>query len=109
MSSRIEREHSSVQAMIMLYCRKNHQCRTLCQECGELAGYAGKRLTKCPYGEGKTTCAKCPTHCYKPDMRERIRTVMRYSGPRMIWHHPIAAFQHLSDERRKKPVTPGGK
>ena len=34
-------------------------------------------------------------HCYKPEMRERIRQVMRYSGPRMITKHPVAAIRHL--------------
>ncbi|MBR5106688.1 MAG: nitrous oxide-stimulated promoter family protein, partial [Bacteroidales bacterium] len=24
-----------------------------------------------------------------------IRAVMRYSGPRMIFHHPFAAIRHL--------------
>jgi len=28
-------------------------------------------------------------------MRERIREVMRYAGPRMISKHPIMAFGHL--------------
>jgi len=42
-------------------------------------------------------------HCYKPAMRENIRAVMRYSGPRMISHHPLMAIQHLIDKRRKKP------
>ena len=28
-------------------------------------------------------------------MREKIRTVMRYSGPRMLGKHPIAAIRHL--------------
>lgn len=106
--SRVERERRTVQAMIKLYCRRHHNSKALCPECGELADYAGKRLTKCPYGEGKTTCAKCPTHCYKPEMRARIRTVMRYSGPRMIWHHPLAAVQHLVDERRKEPALSRG-
>lgn len=44
----------------------------------------------------KTTCKKCPVHCYSPDMREKIRAVMRYSGPRMIFLHPFAAIRHLA-------------
>ena len=30
-----------------------------------------------------------------PQMRERIRAVMRYAGPRMITRHPVAAVRHL--------------
>jgi hypothetical protein len=33
-------------------------------------------------------------------MRENIRKVMRYAGPRMIYHHPIMALRHLLDGRR---------
>ena len=38
----------------------------------------------------------------KPEMREKIRQVMRYSGPRMIFHHPIAALRHLYYTQQEK-------
>ena len=61
-------------------------------------------LDRCPFGEEKTTCARCPVHCYKPAMRERVRAVMRYAGPRMLLRHPILALQHqLDGVRHKKP------
>lgn len=28
-------------------------------------------------------------------MRQRMQEVMRYAGPRMLWHHPVAAIRHL--------------
>lgn len=90
--------------MIILYCRNNHKKDQLCIECRELRDYALNRLDRCPFQEGKTTCAKCPVHCYKPDMRERVRAVMRYSGPRMLWRHPVLAVFHLIDGRRKEMV-----
>lgn len=43
----------------------------------------------------KTFCAHCKVHCYKPEMRERIRQVMRYSGPRMIIYDPKTALWHM--------------
>ena len=61
-----------------------------------LASYSEERLDRCKFGNGKPTCRKCPVHCYKPDMGEMIREVMRFSGPRMIFHHPIAAIRHLA-------------
>ncbi len=110
MPSRLERERRTVTAMIELFCRKHHAAGRLCPECAELANYATLRLAKCPYQEGKTTCAKCPIHCFNPAMREKIRHIMRYSGPRMLWHHPVAAVRHLIDEQREKPVpVPGDK
>ena len=87
--------------MIELYCRGYHQTQKfLCEECRSLLAYAEDRLDKCPYQEQKPTCAKCPIHCYKPEMRHNVRAVMKYSGPRMIYRHPVEAFRHLMDERR---------
>ncbi len=40
----------------------------------------------------KTFCANCKVHCYKPQMREQIRQVMRFSGPRMLLYHPVLAI-----------------
>jgi predicted amidophosphoribosyltransferase len=110
-NKRIEREGNTVKTMIAMYCRKNHGGEKLCSECAELQEYALKRLENCPFGEGKTTCAKCPVHCYKPQMRERIRVVMRYAGPRMIYTHPLQAVSHIIDSRRRIPLKnqPGDK
>jgi hypothetical protein len=90
--------------MIALYCHKYHFADGLCTQCKELLRYAHERLEECPFGEGKTTCARCPVHCYRLEMRQKIRAVMRYSGPRMIYRHPIMAIQHLMDGWRKEPL-----
>ena len=74
--------------------------RPLCPECAALLDYALRRLDSCRFGNGKPSCRKCPVHCYRADMRERIRTVMRWAGPRMIFRHPIAATRHLLRELR---------
>jgi hypothetical protein len=104
---RMTREGKTVIAMIELYCRKNHGSRRgLCPDCRDLLEYAIGRLDRCPYQEGKTTCTQCPVHCYKPLMREKIRTVMKFSGPRMILRHPVMAFFHIIDGRRKEPFKP---
>ena len=101
---RIEEEKRVVEQMIRLYCRKCEGHDELCPSCKELLDYAHSRLERCRYGEHKPTCKRCPVHCYRPNMKERIRMVMRWSGPRMIIYHPIAAIQHLIREiiaRRK--------
>ena len=100
----MERESDTVKAMIRIYCRKNHGYVEPCRDCSELMEYACRCLERCPFQEGKTTCARCPVHCFKPVMRERIREVMRFSGPRMIYRHPVATIYHLIDDRRKEPV-----
>jgi len=103
-NTRIAREDKTVSAMIALYCHKQHRGRGLCVECRELAEYAREKLLKCPFMEGKTVCSLCKVHCYKPAMREKIRAVMRFSGPRMIYRHPVMALQHIIDRRRKEAV-----
>jgi hypothetical protein len=103
----LARELRTIDAMIRLYCREQHGSpHELCGECQELLAYARLRLDKCPFQEGKATCAKCPVHCYKPAMRERVRVVMRYAGPRMLYRHPILAVRHLLDGRRAEPIRP---
>ena len=75
---------------------------SLCPQCQALLDYAHQRLEHCKFGEDKPSCTRCPVHCYKPAMREQIRQVMRYSGPRMLLHDPIMAIRHLWDFLRAK-------
>ncbi len=101
---RLARERRTVEAMLVLYCRGQHGTMSvLCAECEALRDYARHRLRKCPFQEGKTTCTKCPIHCYKPEMRAQIRSVMRYAGPRMLYRHPLLALRHMVDGLRQEP------
>lgn len=94
--SRIESEKKIVQHMILIYCKGNkHSAPAPCETCKQLLEYAHKRLNHCRFGEEKTFCEQCPVHCYKPDMRVEIKKVMRYSGPRMLLHHPVIAVKHV--------------
>ncbi len=97
-----EREKETVSLMIAIYCRKKHRGKPLCPECAELDAYARLRSDKCPFMETKTFCSNCKVHCYKKDMREKIRAVMRFSGPRMIFHHPIMAIRHVIETKKEK-------
>ena len=97
-----EKEKRVVTLMIRLYCKKRHGTKTgLCPECTALAEYACERSDRCPCMENKTFCSNCSVHCYKPEMRDRIRQVMRFSGPRMILHHPVMAIQHVISSKRE--------
>ena len=55
----------------------------LCDDCKKLLLHAASKRIVCPY-HPKPACKKCPTHCYAPGYREKIREVMRYSGKRLI-------------------------
>lgn len=98
----IAAEQKTIAGMIRLYCHDNHHpAQELCPQCQELLLYAQSRIVKCPFQPDKPTCGQCPVHCYKTDMRVQIREVMRYSGPRLIFHDPISSFRHLARSLRR--------
>ncbi len=98
-----EREKQMVSRMIALYCKKKHRGKGgLCAECAALEAYARERSEKCPFMESKTFCSNCKVHCYRADMREKIREVMRFSGPRMILIHPVAAIRHVIETKKEQ-------
>ncbi len=99
--ARIMREKRTVAAMVDIYCQAHHgPSPSLCGKCSRLLEYAFCRLDHCPFGAEKTPCARCQVHCYGPTMRARIKEVMRYAGPRMLYRHPILALLHQWDNVR---------
>lgn len=110
---KIDFEKATVSKMVGIYCRgNNHAGRAdvgpctdgsgLCPDCRELLDYALARVDRCPHMATKTFCSACETHCYSPQMRERIRQAMAYAGPRMLLHDPKNAIRHLAISRRDK-------
>ena len=85
--------------LIRLFCRKRHMAvgsaDGLCPACHAVYAYAMERLRRCPRMAEKTFCSECPIHCYRPAEREQIRQIMRYAGPRMLWHHPWMTLRHM--------------
>ena len=97
----------TIDAMIGMYCRHHHHGELpLCSDCAHLRDYAARRLQRCVFGDDKPNCADCVVHCYRAEMRERIRAVMRWAGPRMALRHPILTLAHLLAERRPVPSLP---
>ena len=92
--------------MIRMYCDDHHTGPSPCADCAALAGYAARRIERCVFGAAKPTCANCKVHCYGAEMRERVKAVMRYAGPRMLLRHPVLAIAHLIDGRRPAPGLP---
>ena len=91
----IENEKRVVQRMVELYCRHKLHCDYIPEEYLVLINYAHQRLDRCKFGDKKMTCKKCPIPCYKLEMRDKIREVMRWVGPRMIFYDPIATIRHI--------------
>lgn len=106
---RRRRELRTIDTMVRMYCGHHHGGRPLCTECAELMKYAALRLEKCVFGDAKPTCANCVVHCYTAQMREQVRIVMRWAGPRMLWRHPIQGITHLIDGRRPTPLPKSGR
>ncbi|MEI8203232.1 MAG: nitrous oxide-stimulated promoter family protein [Bacteroidota bacterium] len=94
-SKRIATEKATVKAMIEIYCKSNHRQNTTCDDCVLLIEYALVRTDKCKYGNNKPACKVCSTHCYNKENRTKIKEIMRFSGPRMIFRHPILSIRHL--------------
>ncbi|MEF3254122.1 MAG: nitrous oxide-stimulated promoter family protein [Deferribacterales bacterium] len=78
---RIKRDAKLLKSFIGVYCKVHHKTdgKTLCSECDELLQYALKRDQKCPL-DPKPKCKDCKIHCYKPEMRIKIKEVMKFSG-----------------------------
>ena len=87
-------ETTTIEKMLAIYCRDKHNsARELCDDCRELLEYAILRINKCPH-KPKPKCSACKTHCYNVSNRDKIRRVMKHSGPRMMFRHPILAIKH---------------
>ncbi|MGI5911954.1 MAG: nitrous oxide-stimulated promoter family protein [Syntrophomonadaceae bacterium] len=89
-------EKITVHKMIMMFCNEKHDSknRELCADCLNLLNYTEQRIVKCFYGDNKPVCSKCKVHCYKPEMRVKIKEVMRYSGPKMLLKSPILSLRY---------------
>ena len=86
-----------------MYCNQNHnKAGSICSKCNELIEFANERINRCIFGNDKPVWSECQIHCYRQDMREKIKTVMCFAGLRMIYRHPIIGIRHLIDKRRFK-------
>ncbi len=99
LESKRKEEKALIASMIGIYCKGNgHDGKhegILCPECQALLSYAYQKIDKCPFMETKTFCSTCTVHCYRADMQEQIRRVMKYAGPRMLFVHPVPAVKHM--------------
>ncbi len=97
-------ELALLEEMIRLACAGEHGTTDgLCPACTALLAYAAQRLARCRYGAEKPACRQCPVHCYRPAERERIKAVMRYAGPRLLWRGDARALRHLLHGLQRPP------
>lgn len=105
MTTAQQKDTETIRAMLRLYCQGHHQqTGQLCSQCDELYRYAANQLSRCPFSGNKPTCTKCTVHCYNSEMKRRVKEVMKYSGPRMLLHHPLMAIRHMVQGLKKPPL-----
>ena len=104
-------EKQLISEMIAYYCQKKHGSAAglLCEDCLKLEGYAHTRIARCPFTESKTFCSHCEVHCYASEMRERIREVMRCSGPRMLMRPPLRSVRRALTGMQNKNTGKKGR
>ncbi|HRN15995.1 MAG TPA: nitrous oxide-stimulated promoter family protein [Xylanibacter oryzae] len=90
-----DKDKQTIKYMVELYCKHKLKMNEISDEYNQLIEYAFARLEHCKYGENKPACKNCPTHCYKQEMRSKMRIVMKWAGPRMLLYLPLAAIRHL--------------
>lgn len=96
-------DRNIIEWMIKYYCRKNHSTQKFCDDCSSLLEYASMRIKKCPYGENKPVCSNCTIHCYIPEQREKIKKIMRFSGPAILFHKPFTGIRYILKKKLYKP------
>ena len=78
-----DRQQESLTKFVEVYWRRHRHAAEagsgLCTDCADLLAYASARLARCPL-DPKPRCKDCRVHCYKPEYRQRMREVMRFSG-----------------------------
>lgn len=109
---RRNKKHLISEKMIKMYCQGNKHVTNklnesmLCDTCDDLLKYSEFRTSKCPYISKTLYCVNCPTPCYKQEYREKMQSVMKYSGPRFLLKHPIYFIDHylvdIKTRRRNK-------
>jgi len=95
MTKRLKIEKKVFEKMVLIYCKNNHQKKPPCDNCKEILKYGLGKIENCYYGENKPFCSKCKIHCYKDDMKKKVKEIMRYSGPRIFFYHPLISLKHL--------------
>ncbi|SHK58280.1 Nitrous oxide-stimulated promoter [Selenomonas ruminantium] len=103
---RRQEELRTVREIIKIYCHGHKHLREaeceLCPECQKMADYALGKLEKCPRMDIKTFCSVCPIHCYGKEEAAKIREIMAFGGPRMLWYHPWMTLRHIFIEWRTR-------
>ena len=94
----VDRDRRTLEAIGHIYCAAHHDDEKdpagLCPECRTVIDATLERAAACPFGH-EGNCQDCRVHCQRGEAREKIRTIMRYSAPRMAFRHPLMTIGYL--------------
>ncbi|NLI72500.1 MAG: nitrous oxide-stimulated promoter family protein [Bacteroidales bacterium] len=74
----------------------------LCANCYELIDKAFQHTERCPHSTYKTFCHECPTMCYRKEDQEKMLPIMRYSGKKIMWKHPMYTWRFIKNLLKNK-------
>lgn len=81
-----------------IYCRCHHnpgKTGDLCDECQSVLDYSLRRTESCKWKESGRLCSNCEVHCFEDTMRLKIKEIMRFAGPRLIFTNPLLSIRYL--------------
>jgi len=92
-----QKEKRDIQILIRfvhIFCQEKHKKGVhLCESCSELLSYGMGKRFQCPHNP-KPMCKKCETQCYNRKYRQKVREVMRFSGPYLIRRGRLDLLYH---------------
>lgn len=65
----------------------------LCESCSDLFTYGIRKRFRCPHNP-KPLCKKCQAQCYSKNYKQKVRQVMRFSGPYLIKRGRLDLLSH---------------
>jgi len=95
MNNRLDTEKKIFEKMVLIYCKKKHKYDSACMDCREIIKYGHNKINNCIHGKEKPFCSKCTVHCYEKNIKEKVKDIMIFSGPRIFFYHPIVSLKHF--------------
>ena len=98
MRERVDKDRKTLETIGRIYCDAHHEgpkdASRLCPMCRETVNATLARTQACPF-DHTGNCQDCTVHCQRGEAQERIREMMRYSAPRMVFRHPLMTADYL--------------
>lgn len=105
MMENVDKDRKTLEAIGRIYCDAYHEgpkdASGLCPACRETVDATLARTQACPFNH-EGNCQDCEVHCQRGAAQKRIREMMRYSAPRMVFRHPLMTAGYLRKKISKR-------